>query len=498
MSIADLNRLNPLIRPFLRFVGEIHTRLKVAESTIHRWRTQCQAAEAQLEESRAEVQALRAWLQQERDGSDSLKAEVAQAVRASEGCVHEHRLAEERLSEELRQNQTQVMRLGQQGMKQTQSLAQEQAAKTAWAHEINRLRVELEVTGSMGRQQAAALEVARRQAANSDLAADEANRERVRIEALLRHATREQHSELNQATENATAEASRMKARVEAANNQLNGIRNNMAGMEALWQELRSLMPSGAMAAEFMRDEESPAAEVLRKPQMAAGGLPPVRIPVLALRWRPGAAINTTPLWSAMRSGLFCIFHQLQTGALQPEDVELTVCCAEGRWFCSRSEEDNKFAALLLYQSLHRDQPVACTGRVGTVHALLEVSKTELANAAGLSVRSTGALWRVPPLDEEDFFRAFMRDSPLWEAVEDFLYQRRRKRVGEAMDAEARREPISSVVHVPGPLRACEAQPLLHPSTHQAAEKAAQQAKQRYIHEAAVHDAVHARARSAI
>merc|ERR1719482_674344 len=152
MSIADLNRMNPLIRPFLRFVGEIHTRLSVAEATIHRWRTQCQAAEAQLEESRAEVQALRAWLQQERDGSDSLKAEVAQAVRASEGLVHEHRLAEERLSEELRQNQTQVMRLGQQGMKQTQSLAQEQAAKTAWAHEINRLRVELEVTGSMGRQ----------------------------------------------------------------------------------------------------------------------------------------------------------------------------------------------------------------------------------------------------------------------------------------------------------------------------------------------------------
>merc|ERR1719399_1380224 len=99
--------------------------------------------------------------------------------------------------------------MGQQGMLQTQALAQEQAAKTAWAHEINRLRVELEVTGSMGRQQAAALEVARRQAANSDLSADEANRERIRIEALLRHATREQHTELTTATQNASSEAAR-------------------------------------------------------------------------------------------------------------------------------------------------------------------------------------------------------------------------------------------------------------------------------------------------
>merc|ERR1719446_328389 len=245
-----------------------------------------------------------------------------------------------------------------------------------------------------------------------------------------------------------------MKARVDAAQNQLNGVRNNMAALEALWLELRNVFPSGAMAPEFLRDEDSPAAQVLRKPQMAAGGLPPVRIPVLALRWRPGAAMNTTPLWSTMRSGLYCVFHQLQTGALEPESVELTVCCAEGRWFCSREEEDHKFAALLFYQVLHRDQPVACTARIGTVHALLDVPKNELAEAAGLGVRSVGALWRVPPLDEEDFFRAFMRDSPLWEAVEDFLYQRRRVRVGEALNAEARREPIASVMPVPGPLRA--------------------------------------------
>lgn len=278
-----------------------------------------------------------------------------------------------------------------------------------------------------------------------------------------------------------------MKARVEAARNELAGVRNTMSGMEALWLELRNVAPCAAYAAEFLRDDDSPAAQVLRRPQMAAGGLPPVRIPVLALRWRPGAGINTTPLWSTMRAGLFCIFHQLQTGALQPEEVELTVCCADGRWFCTREEEDHRFAALLFYQVLHRDAPVACSCRVGTVHALLDVPKSELTQAAGLGVRSVGALWRVPPLDEEDFFRAFMRDSPLWEAVEDFLYQRRKSRVNDALQAEARREPISSVVHVPGPLRPSQSQPMMLPPA------AAAQAREKYVHEGAVHGAMHAR-----
>jgi hypothetical protein len=53
VSIADLDRVNPQIRPFLRHVGELHSRLAVADSAVHRWRTQCGAAEAQLEEARA-------------------------------------------------------------------------------------------------------------------------------------------------------------------------------------------------------------------------------------------------------------------------------------------------------------------------------------------------------------------------------------------------------------------------------------------------------------
>merc|ERR1711879_458373 len=100
---------------------------------------------------------------------------------------------------------------------------------------------------------------------------------------------------------------------------------------------------------------------------------------------------------------------------------------------------------------------------------LLDVPKAKLADSSGLDVQSVGALWRVPPLDEEDFFRAFMRDSPLWEAVEDFLYQRRRTRVGEALQAEARREPVASVMHVPGPLRPPESQPALYDPAYPAA-----------------------------
>jgi len=244
-----------------------------------------------------------------------------------------------------------------------------------------------------------------------------------------------------------------MRARVDGARNEVQGVRSALAGREALWTELRNVAPCATAAAEFLRDPDSPAVKAVQNPRLSAGGLPPVRIPVLALRWRPGAAMDTTPMWSAVRHGFFCIFHQLQSGGLQPEEVELTVCCAEGRWFCSRTEEDDRFAALLLFQALHRDVPVAATCRIGTVHALLETPKAELAAASGLGVRCTNALWRTPPLDEEDFFRAFMRDSPLWETVEDFLYQRRRARVDEAMQAHAKREPIKSVMDVPGPLR---------------------------------------------
>ena len=68
----------------------------------------------------------------------------------------------------------------------------------------------------MNRQEAAALEVSRRHAAAADLQAEQASQDRARLEAALRHATIEQHAELNQATEAATAEAFRLRQRHEA------------------------------------------------------------------------------------------------------------------------------------------------------------------------------------------------------------------------------------------------------------------------------------------
>lgn len=453
VSVADLAPLNPLIRPFLRYIGEVHNRLTVADATIQRWHTQCGLAEAQLQEARAEIESLRAYVVHERQRADTLDKQLLQARRACDGSDAQRLAAEGRLGSELKECQAQLVQLGSRGMVQSQQLAAKQAEEVAWAHEIQRLRVELEVIGSMGRQSATALEVARRQAANSDITAEQASQERVRLEALLRNATREQHNELVSATQSASAEASRMQARVEQGRNELAGLRSALSGMESMWGEVRSAAPCCAAAAEFLRDPDSPAVRLLQQPRNAVSAGPSVRIPVLALRWRPGAALNTTPAWSAVRSGLYCTFHQLQTGAVQPEELELAVCCAEGRWVCTREEDDASFAALLMYQVLHRDAPVAPSCRIGSVHALTDRPQ-DLASAAGLSVRSSGALWRTPPLDEEDFFRAFMRDSPLWEVVEEFLYQRRRLRVEGALQAEARRDPIGAVVPVvPGPLR---------------------------------------------
>merc|ERR1719277_2349855 len=129
------------------------------------------------------------------------------------------------------------------------------------------------------------------------------------------------------------------------------------------------------------------------------------------------------------------MFHQLQTGARLPEQVELTVCCANGHWFCTREEEAAQFAALLLYQALHRDAPVVATCRVGSPHALLNAPP---AGFAGLGVRSTNALWRTPPLDDEDFLRALLAGTPLKDQLEGFFYQQRRGRVDEALREEAK------------------------------------------------------------
>jgi len=460
VSVADIAAGNPHLRAFLRFVGELQKRYEAAEDAAQHWHARCSVAEAQLQQARAELEALRNCVAQEQGRANDLQAQLAARLRVHEEMSAEARMVENRMGAELERCRGEVLRLGAQGMAQGQKLASGQAALLACNHEISRLRVELEVTGTMSRQQASALEVARRQAAGADLSAEQASQERVKAEAKLRHATNAQRAELLSATESATAEAARLRQRIEGNRGELQGVRKVLAAQEALWSEVQSIAPCLAAAAEFLRDPQSPAAQLVQGPApLAPGGPAPVRIPVAALRWGPSLALDTTPGWAALRDGIYGLFHRLQAGSLLPEHLELTVCCAAGRWFCTREEECGRFAALLMYQALHRDAPVAATCRVGTAHALLGLTGAELASFTGLGVRCAGALWRTPPLDDEEFLRAVLRGAPLREAFEDFLYQQRRGRVEEALREEARRDPVGSVASAQGPLRAPAMQP---------------------------------------
>eukprot|EP00811_Abedinium_folium_P006080 NODE_15595_length_1041_cov_5.629103.p1 GENE.NODE_15595_length_1041_cov_5.629103~~NODE_15595_length_1041_cov_5.629103.p1 ORF type:complete len:322 (+),score=108.19 NODE_15595_length_1041_cov_5.629103:120-968(+) len=266
------------------------------------------------------------------------------------------------------------------------------------------------------------------------------------------------------ASESASAEASRMRSLFDGSRAELQVVKQALQIAELRWREINMLSPSFATTIEFMRDPSNPAAEVANLPPYTAGGAAPVRIPVLALRWRPGAGLNTTPIWTALRSGLFAIFHQLQVGALQPEDLELAVCCLDGRWYCTRDEEAPRFASLLMFQALHRDVPVVPTCRVSSPHAMRGVPRSELTDGVGLNVRSWGALWHTPPADEEDFLRALMRDSPFLEPFEALVLERQRGRVDEALRAEAVRDPVGSVVSVPPALRASSQRRPLSPT----------------------------------
>lgn len=445
MGLAELATSNPHMRVFLRHVAEMQRRLEGAEREAQQWHTQCSAAEAQLQQARFEIEALQQQLGYAHKHHGDLQLELRAKAQAHAGAHLERQKAEEALGGDLDRCRAEVLRLGAQGMAQSRVLASEQAAMLAANQEISRLRVELEITGTSCRRQASDLEVARRQAAGADIEAEQASNERVRLEALLKHATREQHSELVSTTEQATAEAARMRRKVEGGREELQGVRKVLTGLEGTLAEIQSLAPSALAAAEFIHDPETAAAQQARSHEvLAPGGPPPVRMPVLALRWGPGIGLDTTPVLTALRTdGLFGLFHQLATGAKQPEQVELTICFLHGRWFCTREEEAAHFAALLAYQALHRDAPVQATCRVGSPHSLLN---PPTAGFTGLGVRSVNALWRTPPLDDEDFLRLLVAGTPLKDRLEAFFYEQRRGRVHEALREEAQRDPVGSVL----------------------------------------------------
>eukprot|EP00931_Biecheleriopsis_adriatica_P045276 TRINITY_DN25953_c0_g1_i1.p1 TRINITY_DN25953_c0_g1~~TRINITY_DN25953_c0_g1_i1.p1 ORF type:complete len:443 (-),score=111.00 TRINITY_DN25953_c0_g1_i1:52-1380(-) len=326
------------------------------------------------------------------------------------------------------------------------AIAEGQVTVLALQEEIRRLRVELEVTGTSNRQNAHELEVERRRAAGADLTAEHHGKEKARLQAALRRAGEDQRESMAAQAEQAEEERRRLERRLEAEHNELVGMRQVVNNLEAQFTEVRSLLPAALQAATFALDPESPAAKVAHGPQqLSAAGPPAVRVPVLALRWFPGATLNSTPCWQAIREGVYGMLHQLQTGATLPEQVELTVCEADGRWYCTQDAEVHLFAALLMYQALHRDAPVSALCRVSSPHSLLGLPKTDLTRHTGLSVVSSGAKWRVAPQEEEEFLRAFMSGSQLHEAVEDFLLERRRGRVDNAWQEEVKRDPFNPV-----------------------------------------------------
>lgn len=432
------------MRLLLRHVGQMQRQLEMADRDARQWRSKCSATEAQVKQARFEIDGMQQQLGYAHRHNNDLGAQLRTGAETHAGAHSEYQAAEGRMNQDLDRCRAEVLRLGAQGQAQSQHLATEQAALLACNQEISRLRVELEITGTQNRQNASALEVARRQAAGADISAEQANQDRIRVEALLKHSTREQHGELVSATEHATAEAARLRAKLEGGREELHGVRKVKAGLEGTLAEIQSISPCTFAAAEFLHDPDSGAAQHARSHEvLAPGGPPPVRMPVLALRWAPGATLDTTPILKALRAdGLFGLFHQLQAGSKVPEQVELTICFVHGRWFCAREEEATQFAALLMYQALHRDAPVQATCRVGSPHSLLN---TPPAGFPGLGVRSAGALWRTPPLDEEDFLRALLAGTPLKDQLETFFYHQRRGRVEDALREEATRDPVGSV-----------------------------------------------------
>eukprot|EP00434_Breviolum_minutum_P015498 symbB.v1.2.013651.t1/scaffold966.1/size148232/4 len=246
--------------------------------------------------------------------------------------------------------------------KAEQELRRSRAEVTALQEELRRLRVEFEVVSSQQRQQESKLEAERLRAAGADLSAEHADKAKARLEAALRRADAELRESVEGMTAQVQDEKRKMEKRLEVEHAEVLRSRQVVANLQATIAEVRLMMPSLMNSVEFAQDPQSPALKLARGPVLLSQNTS-VRVPVLALRWSPKSALNSTPGWQALREGLFALFHQLQTGALLPEQVELHVCEVGGRWFCCEESEAERFAALLMYQALHRDAPIAATCR---------------------------------------------------------------------------------------------------------------------------------------
>ena len=155
-------------------------------------------------------------------------------------------------------------------------------------------------------------------------------------------------------------------------------------------------------------------------------------IPVLALRWATKLALKSTPSSEALREGswrIICSFPSwAATGAIVPEQVELHVCEAGGRWLCCEEADAGRFAALLMHQSLHQHE----------VSSNFSMPKEELEKHNGLSVLS---LWVVEHCGarHQSTRRTFFK--PCWLGLHlkrfskiYFIYEECRGRVEDAFE----------------------------------------------------------------
>lgn len=447
VNVADIALTDSAMKGFLRSLVDLYSRLQEAESQVHQWRVRFDKSQAMLEEARREVMSVRAYAAKEHHRAEEMQIQTSKALRSLGLRDGDLRSAAEKHKDNMQRLESEMATLASQGMAQSRAFASEQAEAAAAKSELAILRVELEVTNSKSRQQAVELEAARKRVAGSDLTAEYQSQERVRMEALLRHRTQEHHTEVSTATEAANAEANRLREKVDSLRRELQGVRSHYSDVDRMWTEAQALSPCVTQAAEFTIDPESPAARVLRLPVQTIGGAPCVRLPVSALRWRPGASMDTTPGWPTLRGqntcrprstlppvGLYCLLHQLQTGAVSAEEIELTVCCAEGRWFMTQQDDDHRFAALLMFQSLRRDAPVAVTCRVGSPDVLLGMTIADLAIHTGLSLRDARAQWRTPPENDEAFLECFLRNSPFAAEIHELVTDRQRRRARSALE----------------------------------------------------------------
>ena len=146
VSLADLSAGNPPLRALLRHIGEMHARLQVAEVDAQRWCNRCGTVEANLQQMRSELDALQGYAAREKQKTDSLEAQLGAITRTHQRTEVEKQTLEGQLSAEIERCHAENWRLGAQSLAQSQALAAEQAAKVACSHEINRLRVELELS----------------------------------------------------------------------------------------------------------------------------------------------------------------------------------------------------------------------------------------------------------------------------------------------------------------------------------------------------------------